>query len=262
MSRLLARRYWGGHLLMVLALAAAVLLGLWQLDVWQAHRTAATIDLTHDRPVPLARVMGGDSPFPGDAVGKPVTFSGRWLPSGTAYVSGRIHDGRRGYWVVTPVVVGRSAIPVVRGWAPHPDAPSVRGPVSVTGWLEPSESQGEADVNPHDRIISSMRIASLVQHVDTDLYSGFVIAHQSGHGGTGLAPVSPPPSEKVSAWTGLRNLLYGIQWWVFGGLAVYMWFRWCQDQLGQRGDESVGDADPESDPDSDPESDQVPSTQV
>lgn len=226
---------------MVLALAAAVLLGLWQLDVWQAHRTAATIDLTHDRPVPLARVMGGDSAFPGDAVGKPVTFAGRWLASGTVYVSGRRHDGRRGYWVVTPVLVGRSAMPVVRGWAPRDRVAAPHGSVDVTGWLEPSEDQGTTDVNPHDPVITSMRIASLVEHVDADLYSGFVIARDAGSGTAGLVAVRPPASEKVSAWTGLRNLLYGIQWWVFGGLAVYIWWRWCKDQLEARDGEDAGD---------------------
>lgn len=232
---------------MVLALAAAVLLGLWQLDVWQASRTAATVDLTHDRPVPLTRVMGGDSPFPGDAVGKPVTFSGRWLGSSTVYVSGRTHDGRRGYWVVTPVLVGRSAMPVVRGWSPRDRVAQPHGSVAVTGWLEPSEDQGTTDVNPHDPVITSMRIASLVEHVDADLYSGFVIARHAGAGTPGLAAVHPPPSEKVSAWTGLRNFLYGIQWWVFGGLAVYIWWRWCRDQLEARTEEGPSHG-PERDP--------------
>jgi cytochrome oxidase assembly protein ShyY1 len=213
---------------MLVALAAAILLGLWQLNVWQAERTASAIDLTKDRPVPLTGVMGGDSPFPGDAVGKPVTFSGSWLPSGTVYVKGRYDAGRRGFWAVTPVVVGRSAMPVVRGWTPTTRVPQPHGPVHVTGWLEPSEGQGEADQNPHDPVIGSMRIASLVEHVDTDLYSAFVIAEQAGHG---LAPVRPPSSEQVSLWTGLRNFLYGLQWWFFGGFAVFIWWRWCRDQL-------------------------------
>ncbi|HEY6932296.1 MAG TPA: SURF1 family protein [Marmoricola sp.] len=233
MSRLLARRYWAGHLLMVFALAAAALLGLWQLHVWQAHRAASAIDLTHDRPVPLVRVMGGDSPFPGDAVGKPVTLRGRWLPAGTVYVSGRQHHGQRGYWAVTPVQVGRSAMPVVRGWTSRPGAPRPHGTVQVTGWLEPSEGQGEADVDPRDPVITSMRIASLVEHVPADLYSGFVIGHHvsTGTATAGLATVHPPPSEKVSIWTGLRNFLYAVQWWIFGGLAVFIWWRWCRDQL-------------------------------
>jgi cytochrome oxidase assembly protein ShyY1 len=233
---LLARRYWGGHALMLLALAAAILLGLWQLSVWQADRTASAVDLTRDRPVPLARVMGGDSAFPGDAVGKPVTFAGTWLPSGSVYVSGKFHGGRRGYWVVTPVMVGRSAMPVVRGWSPTPHAAAPRGAVEVTGWLEPSEDQGEADVNPRDTVITSMRIASMVQHVNADLYSGFVLGKQvsTSAATAGLSAVRPAPAPQVSIWSGLRNFLYGIQWWVFGGLAVYIWWRWCQDQLTAR----------------------------
>jgi hypothetical protein len=30
-------------------------------------------------------------------------------------------------------------------------------------------------------------------------------------------------------FTGLRNLLYACQWWVFGGFAVFLWWRWCRD---------------------------------
>ena len=255
MSRLLARRYWGGHLLMLVAFAAAILLGLWQLNVWQAERTASAIDLTRDRPVPLTGVMGGDSPFPGDAVGKPVTFAGSWLPSGTVYVKGRYDAGRRGFWAVTTVVVGRSAMPVVRGWTPQPHAPEPRGRVHVTGWLEPSEGQGEADLDPHDLVIGSMRIASLVEHVDTDLYSGFVIAKQvspgstTGQGSTSgdrLAPVTPPRSEQVSIWTGLRNFLYGLQWWFFGGFAVFIWWRWCRDQLAPAAEVTQPEGEPVS----------------
>lgn len=245
---MLARRYWGAHLLMVLALAVAVLLGLWQLGVWQAERTASAVDLTRDRPVPLAQVMGGDSAFPGGAVGKPVRFRGSWLPAGTVYVSGRYDDRQRGYWAVTPVMVGRSAMPVVRGWTPEPAAPRPHGRVAVTGWLEPSESQGETDQNPHDPVITSMRIASLVEHVRADLYSGFVIARAGADVTGGLAPVHPPRAEQVSLWTGLRNFLYGIQWWFFGGFAVYIWWRWCQDQLAVPEEGSAAGAVPDQEP--------------
>ena len=43
---LLAPRYWGAHLLMVLAVAAAVLLGIWQLHAWEAGRAAEARDLS------------------------------------------------------------------------------------------------------------------------------------------------------------------------------------------------------------------------
>lgn len=234
MSALLSSRAWAAHLLMLLAVAAAVALGIWQLDVWKASRDAASQTLVHAAPVPLSSVMGGDSPFPGDSLGRPVTFTGSWLPSGTVYVSGREQAGRRGYWVVTPVVIGRSAMPVVRGWAPQPQAPAPHGQVSVTGWLQPSDGSGEADVNPHDDVIGSLRIASMTEHVDTDLYSGYVVRrtlHPSGDATQGLATVRPPATPSASGTTALRNFLYALQWWFFAGFAIYVWFRWCQDAV-------------------------------
>ena len=67
--------------------------------------------------------MGGDDTFPGEYLGQPVSFAGEWLPEGTLYVADRELDGRRGYWVMTPVLVGDSAMPVVRGWSAQPEAP-------------------------------------------------------------------------------------------------------------------------------------------
>ena len=47
MSTLLAPRTWGAHLLMVAAVTAAVLLGLWQLNVWSAARESEARDLSN-----------------------------------------------------------------------------------------------------------------------------------------------------------------------------------------------------------------------
>jgi cytochrome oxidase assembly protein ShyY1 len=234
---------WGAHLLMLLAVGAAFGMGLWQWNVWHGDRVAAQHTLVDADPVALSGLMGGDSPFPGDKVGQPVTFTGQWLERDTMYVSHKRHQGRTGFWVVTPVRIGTSAIPVVRGWSVRAAAPAATGSVRVTGWLEPSESSGEADVRPGDRVITSMRIASMTQHVDTDLYSGFVIAKvvsagsttgggpTSGNGVAGLDRVGPTQQPDVSGFTGLRNLLYSLQWWVFIVLIVFVWWRWCQDQL-------------------------------
>ena len=57
----------------------------------------------------------------------------------TLFVADRELAGERGYWVVTPVLVGDSAMPVVRGWSPRPEAARPTGPARVTGWLQASE---------------------------------------------------------------------------------------------------------------------------
>ncbi len=239
MPVLLRARSWGAHLLMVGALAAAIALGIWQLHVWEAARTAEAHDLSSAAPLQLSAVMGGDDPFPGKYLGQPVRLSGEWLPHGTLYVADRALDGRRGYWVMTPVLVGKSAMPVVRGWSAKPSAPAPTGEVAVTGWLQPSEGTGAVDGDAHDDVIPEMRIASMVEHVDADLYSGFVVARPTTSKGSagpgtayaGLAAVTPASIPGVSNLTSLRNLLYAFQWWIFGGMAIYIWVRWCRDAL-------------------------------
>jgi cytochrome oxidase assembly protein ShyY1 len=222
---------------MVLALAAAVALGLWQYDAWGAGRQAEARDLSQAAPLPLAKVMSGDDPFPGEHLGRPVSFSGEWLGGGTLYVADRQLDGKRGYWVVTPVLVEDSAMPVVRGWSPEPDAPVPTGAVEVQGWLQASEGSSRPDDDPRDDVIPEMRIASVVEHVDADLYGAYVVADASASAATGatdgLEPVSPESVPEVSSSTHLRNLLYAFQWWVFGGFAVYIWVRWCRDTSAQ-----------------------------
>src|SRR3954470_711399 len=199
---------------MVVALAAAVGLGLWQLHAWQAGRDADTRDLTKAAAKPLSQVMTGDDPFPGEYLGQPVTFRGTWLPKGTLYVADRGLDGKRGYWVMTPVLVGESAMPVVRGWSERPEAPEPSGRVEVRGWLQASEGTGATDDDPQDDVIPEMRIASIVEHVDADLYSAYVVAKDAGSGTTGLAKVSPESVPEVSTTSHLRNLLYAFQWWI------------------------------------------------
>jgi len=231
---LLRPKFWPGHLAMLVAAAIAVGLGLWQLSAWHGHRTAAERDLVNQPAKPLSSVMTGDSAFPGDDVGQPVSFSGRWTGQ-NLYVD-RDQHGRRGYWVVSALVVDgtRSAMPVVRGWSPHTGVPAPSGTTSVTGWLEPSDGDDAIDDDPHDDVLPSMRVASMVEHVPTDLYSGYVVGKTvtaDGAGTTALTRVAPPSTPGVSAFTGLRNLFYAVEWWVFGAFAVFIWVRWCRDSL-------------------------------
>lgn len=233
MGRLLHPRYWGAHLLMVLALVASILLGLWQMAAWQAQREAEARDVSDARPIALATVMTGDSAFPGRALGRPVTFEGTWMPQSTLFVADRHDKQGRGYWVVTPVLIGESAMPVVRGYTRTPKAALPEGKVAVTGWLQAGEGQGNVDPDPHDDVITSMRIASIVEHVDADLYSGYVVAREvtPDTASEGLTPVTAQDVPAVSSTTALRNLLYGVQWWLFGAFAVFIWWRWCRDTL-------------------------------
>jgi cytochrome oxidase assembly protein ShyY1 len=233
LASLLRPKFWPGHLAMLVAVAIAGGLGLWQFDAWHIHRADAARNLTERSPVALGTVMTGDSPFPGRQVGLPVRFTGQWTGD-NVYVAGRYLHGHRGYWVVTAALVDgtSSAMPVVRGWSRGTDVPAPTGATEVTGWLQPTEGSGPIDDDPHDDVIPTMRIASLVEHVDADLYSGYVAAKVVPDPVAGdLVPVPPPSVPTVSMFTAARNLFYGIEWWVFGAFALFIWVRWCLDSL-------------------------------
>lgn len=251
---LLTPRMLAVHALALVAVVAAGLLGRWQYGAWQDGREDRASALVNAAPRPLESVMTSDQAFPGAAVGRPVRLSGRWLPASTVYVADRDLDGRDGVWAVTPVAVCQSscasapAMLVVRGWAPSvadvPTAPS--GRVRVTGWLQPGEGAGIGDQDPDDDVIPEMRIADAIQHVDQDLYGAYVIARDvstgsttrgsvsAGSTGQGLEPVTPASLPQATAFTSLRNFLYALEWWVFGGFAGYVWLRWCRDELAER----------------------------
>jgi cytochrome oxidase assembly protein ShyY1 len=224
---------WLGHLVAVVLVVAALLLGLWQLDAWRARRADEARDLTRSDPVSLASVMGPDDPFPGRSVGQPVQLDGEWVPGGTVFVSDRAHEGADGYWMVTPLAIGGTgepALPVVLGWVADPaSAPAPpEGEAGLVGWLQPPEGSGAVDDDPDDDVLPQLRIADVVQHVDQDLYGAYVIA-QEGVDGLPAADLAQLPD--AGRFTAVRNLLYAIEWWFFGAFAVLIWWRWVQEQL-------------------------------
>lgn len=244
-------RLWGAHLLAIAGVTAAVWLGFWQYDAWQAHREAERVDITNDDPEPLTDVLGPDDPFPAEHVGRPVTVEGTWLPEGTVLVSGRREDGDSGpdgSWVVTPLAVGGAgepAVPVVRGWLAGEDPATAPAPPTgdafVVGWLQPGEGTGAADEDPTDDVLPQLRIADLVQRVDVDLYGGYVVvdpeATEKGAGGNAgtdeLAPATLDQLPPASTFTGWRNLAYAIEWWLFAAFALFLWWRYVREALDE-----------------------------
>ncbi len=228
----------GAHLLVLVSIAAAGGLGLWQWHAWQLHRDAKATNLTQRDPVPLTDVLGPNDAFPGDQVGQPVEVSGAWLPDATVFISGRPEGGTEGYWVVTPVGLSDgAALPVVRGWVADPAAvpAAPTGSTTLVGWLQPSEGGGLVDDDPGDDVFPELRVADLVQRVDQDLYGAYAVAAptlsagvNTGAGGLEAAQLEQLPD--VGAFTAIRNLLYAIEWWFFGAFAVFVWWRFVVEE--------------------------------
>ena len=217
----------GAAALALVLIAIAGMLGKWQYDAWQAHRDAEALDLTGVSPVPLTDVMGNDDPFPAPDLGRPVDVAGEWLDGGF-WVADRERAGEAGYWAVTPLDVGDAAVLVVRGWAPEPDADllAVAGQADVTGWLQAPEGSLVVDDDASDDVFPEIRVADAVQRVDVDLYSAYLISRTPS---LGLEEAELEALPSPSRFTGIRNLLYAFEWWVFGAFAAFIWWRWRRD---------------------------------
>jgi surfeit locus 1 family protein len=242
---------WPLHLLALAGIVGCILLGRWQLHVWQDHRAQDSTAVTRQAPVPLDTVLGPDAAYPDVGLGRPVVVAGTWVPGETVLVSGRPQGGATGYWVVTPVLAGSgSEIPVVRGWVadPHDVPRPPHGRASLVGLLQPSDDSGPVDDNPGDRVLPALSITSLLPLLHHDPYGGYAIATgravpagETAAGMTGLEPAQPPHLPGADASTALRNLLYALQWWFFAAFVVFMWWRWLVEDVLERGrPESAG----------------------
>jgi surfeit locus 1 family protein len=228
------------HAAALVAVALCLLAGLWQLDVYESEQDSEQAERASAPAVPLTDELGPDEGLTNELVGLPVVAEGQYAPADQQIlVSGRTKDGRDGYWVVSPFILGNgSAILVVRGWTPEESAPPVpSAPVHVTGPLEPGEEAGADSELGANGVVDSVRIPSLVGQLPYDLYSAMMIrTAERPVPSDGLAAVDASGPE-VSWTSGLRNLAYALQWWVFGAFAVFMWWRICADRLGRGSDD-------------------------
>jgi surfeit locus 1 family protein len=242
---------WPIHLLALVGVVGCVLLGRWQLHVWQDHRAQDSASVTRQAPVPLDSVLGPDQAYPDNGLGRPVVVQGTWVPGETVLVSGQPQDGRTGYWVVTPVLTSSgSEIPVVRGWRadPHGVPAPPHGTASLVGLLQPSDDSGPIDDHAHDRVLPALSITSLLPLLHRDPYGGYAIATSravpdgtTATGMAGLTAAQPLDLPGADASTALRNLLYALQWWVFAAFVVFMWWRWLvEDVLTEPGGTGAG----------------------
>lgn len=234
----------GLHAFAVAAVACTIVLGLWQLGVYDTRQAHEQADKRDVATVPLDEALGPDDAFSGSANHRPVEVQGSFGPAAEQFwVSGRSLDGADGYWLVAPYLVGDGhALLVVRGWSPTNDnIPSAPNASAIEVVLQAGEEPGA--MLGGDRTTDTIRIPSLANEMPYNLYSGYGIMTDPEPAG-GLDAV-PPPNPDVSWTVGLKNLVYAVQWWVFGVFAILMWARMCRDVVRDAQDPGQGPEDEE-----------------
>ena len=235
---------WLGLLALVVAIMVTFgMLGLWQLDVARDKGRVPQARAATALPVAdVAAVLTPHGPFPSGATGRRVTATGRYDGSAQVLVTPRLLGGRRGYWVVTPLVVRSSGarIAVVRGFVTDPAqavAPTSATEVTVSGALAAGESPAAPAAGGKalpDARMGALDLSLLVNRWPGALYNAFVFATAEQPDLTSLSSSAvqrvPPPAAEGGGlvW---RNAAYASQWWVFALFAAYMWWRMVRDDF-------------------------------
>ncbi len=252
---LLTSRWLGGTVVAVLAVVVCMFLGSWQLsrfeDQVNRHRDAvrSADAATGGEAVPFAELLpDSGARVTTETVGRAVTLTGRYDPAHQLLVPNRTVGGKQGYYVLTPLCPGDGrCVAVVRGWAPGPaagrTAPGVGAEqVTVTGRLQAPENSGSngavAGGLPEGQL-GTISPAALVNVLPDVGYDGWVAADTVPAGLTVVPTVQPQGGNGLSL-RAFQNLGYTLEWFVFGGFVVFMWFRLARREAESARDRALG----------------------
>lgn len=221
---------------MVALVAAFCWLGQWQWRVAHDNATRTVLNAANEQKrVPIDDVLKPGADFVNSTSLRPVRAVGRFDSAHTVLVAGRVLNGKNGWWLVTPLVVDSSGarLPVLRGFVTSTTglpAPA-SGRVTVDGALAPGESAA-TDTNLPSGQIGTIDMGLLLNTWGGTVYNAFVFETAQHPAGplarTAVTPVPPPLIHKSSLQ--LQNAAYAVQWYVFAGFAIYMWFKMVWDE--------------------------------
>lgn len=202
-------------------------LGQWQFDRLHSKRqdnVRIQQNLAYP-PVPVDSLLKVGQ-TEGDAVEwRRVTIHGHWDDSKTLVVKYQTNDrGAPGVRVATPLITANgAAVLVQRGWMassndgterPATPAPN-SGEVTVTGWVR-ANATGDATVisQASTRALSAQAFAKTVSY---PVYGNVVnMQTQTPLPNVALGLVDLPDDSGDGP-----HFFYGLQWWFFGGLALF-----------------------------------------
>jgi cytochrome oxidase assembly protein ShyY1 len=243
---LLTPRWLALHVVVLLVIPAFVFLGRWQFGRFEersanSERVTANIEAA---PVPLERLASADRQVEEGDRFRRVTVAGTYDAAHELVVRRRPQEGRNGYYVLTPLVTGGgTGVLVNRGWVPAgatadaaPEVPAApTGQVTVTGRLRPSETEENSGITDRPGLPAGQVLlidaGKIGQGLPYRLVGGYVeLTEQQPRPASAPAPV---PEPDVGAGGGL-NLAYGVQWWLFIGIAVGGWVLLIRRELAER----------------------------
>ncbi|TFC91894.1 MULTISPECIES: SURF1 family protein [Cryobacterium] len=257
MIKTMLRPRWLLALLLALAIAAAfALLGRWQLE--RAIASGEVVERSTETVQPLASALQPDGPPREAATGQLVTTDGSFVPGDETLISERLNDGDSGFWVVSrfqtaeTAAVPASTIAVARGWAATEaearvameelSAQAAEQQQRVTGRFVPSEAPAIPDAANDPQSQTTVSTAALINQwtdfTDQSVYAGYIVDTDAAP--NLIAIDSPVPGNDASInWL---NIFYALEWAVFAGFAVFLWYRLVRDDWERQTEQAAIDA--------------------
>ncbi|QID17088.1 SURF1 family protein [Nitrogeniibacter mangrovi] len=202
-----------------------------QLGLWQTRRADEKIALGQ-----RLEAAAAAAPVAGADIGRTaewtrVALHGRWLADKTVLIDNRVHEGRAGYYVLTPlrtdagqvVLVRRGWVPVGRDRSRLPEVTTPSGSVAIVGQVRIPEPKPFS-------LADAAGAGRLWQYLDLAAYAkAFQVApadrivEQTSVADDGLVRDWPRPDLGVD-----RHRGYAVQWFGLAALAAGLcaWFGW------------------------------------
>ncbi|KQR03182.1 hypothetical protein ASF72_08390 [Arthrobacter sp. Leaf141] len=241
-------RWIAGFVFAIAVSGVFVLLSQWQFG--RSTQPEMPVNPATEQVQALTGILEPGDFFHGSDADQMVSATGSYDPAKQVLVPNRLHDGTSGYWVVSafavagaPTLDGVAAtpktwIPVARGWVAEPGdaAAPPSGAIELTGRLLPSEAP-LPETSPQPGQATAVSVAELINYWDVSSYPGFISATAELAAGTDVSAAAvpgdlrpldigpQPPAQQVN-WL---NLFYSLEWVVFAGFALFIWWRLVKD---------------------------------
>lgn len=241
------RPRWIAALLLALVIAGLfAALGQWQIG--RAVDAAVPDSGVSETTLALEDVAAPSRSITATADGQRVEGSSSVVAGGAEILGGRLNGERPGWWVIARTRTIDADLVLAYGWtADREQAQTVadrvnsgeeRTPTAFTGRLVANEAAEVPAVGLHPMTLTALSIPALINRwpdPPQDVYQGYVVVDQPIDG---LEAIDSPArvSDVSLNWL---NVFYAIEWVVFAGFALYLWFRLVRDAWEREAEEAL-----------------------
>ncbi|SMH31297.1 Cytochrome oxidase assembly protein ShyY1 [Rathayibacter oskolensis] len=244
----IARRpRWIGALVLALVVAGLfAALGQWQIG--RAVDAAAPDSGVSETVLPLDDVAAPSRPIAATADGQRVEVDSVIVPGGAEILGGRLNGGEAGWWVIARTRAASADLVVAYGWtrdegqaqrvADRLNTGAEAVPTAVTGRLVANEAAEAPEAGVDPMTLTALSIPALINRwpdPPEDVYQGYVVVDEPVDG---LEAIDSPARQSDASLNWL-NVFYAIEWVVFAGFALYLWYRLVRDAWEREAEEAL-----------------------